>query len=33
MIAAAEGFAVDVRITYPQWFVDELAAQRPQIRE
>jgi siroheme synthase (precorrin-2 oxidase/ferrochelatase) len=33
MIAAAEGFAVDVRITYPQWFVDELAAQRPQIVE
>ena len=26
MMAAAEGFAVDVRVTYPAWFLDELAA-------
>ena len=26
MIAAADGFAVDVRVTYPAWFLDELAA-------
>ncbi len=32
MISAAEGFAVDVRITYPQWFLDELAAQLPAVK-
>jgi precorrin-2 dehydrogenase/sirohydrochlorin ferrochelatase len=31
MIAASEGFAVDVRVTYPAWFLDELAAQRPTV--
>jgi siroheme synthase (precorrin-2 oxidase/ferrochelatase) len=33
MMSAAEGFAVHVRITYPEWFLDELAAQRPQAVE
>ncbi len=31
MIAAAEGFDLDVRARYPQWFEDELAAQAPCI--
>jgi precorrin-2 dehydrogenase/sirohydrochlorin ferrochelatase len=30
MIAATEGFELDVRARYPQWFEDELAAQAPQ---
>ncbi len=29
MIAAAEGFAVDVRVAYPDWFLSELAAAAP----
>lgn len=29
MIAAADGFALDARAAYPQWFEDELAAQAP----
>jgi precorrin-2 dehydrogenase/sirohydrochlorin ferrochelatase len=29
MIAAADGFALDARATYPQWFEDELTAQGP----
>ncbi len=32
MIRAAEGFTVDVRVTYPQWFLDELAAQGPTVK-
>jgi siroheme synthase (precorrin-2 oxidase/ferrochelatase) len=31
MIAAAEGFDVEARARYPQWFEDELAAQAPRI--
>lgn len=31
MIAAAEGFAVDLRFRYPQWFEDELAGMLPQV--
>jgi siroheme synthase (precorrin-2 oxidase/ferrochelatase) len=31
MMKASEGFTVDVRVTYPQWFLDELAAQRPTV--
>ncbi len=31
MIAIAEGFEVDVAVRYPQWFEDELAAQRPEV--
>lgn len=31
MIAAAEGFDVEARARYPQWFEDELAAQAPQV--
>lgn len=31
LIAAAEGFALDARARYPQWFEDELAAQAPRI--
>lgn len=30
MLAAAEGFAVDVRVTYPAWFVEECARLGPQ---
>ena len=34
MIAAADGFDVDARVRYPQWFEDELSAQAPQhVRE
>ncbi len=33
MIAAAEGFRVNVRLTYPQWFLDELAAQLPTVKD
>jgi len=29
MIAAADGFALEARATYPRWFEDELAAQAP----
>jgi siroheme synthase (precorrin-2 oxidase/ferrochelatase) len=29
MIAAAEGFAVDVHVAYPAWFLDEVAAAAP----
>ena len=29
MIAAADGFALEARATYPQWFEDELAEQGP----
>lgn len=31
MISAAEGFDLDVRVRYPQWFEDELAAQAPRL--
>ena len=31
MLRAAEGFEVDVSVRYPQWFQDELAAQRPLV--
>jgi precorrin-2 dehydrogenase / sirohydrochlorin ferrochelatase len=31
MTAAAEGFEVEVRLTYPQWFRDELAELAPKI--
>ena len=31
MVRAADGFAVDVCVTYPQWFLDELRAAGPQI--
>jgi len=30
MIAAADGFTLEARISYPQWFEDELAALEPQ---
>jgi siroheme synthase (precorrin-2 oxidase/ferrochelatase) len=33
MMAAAEGFEIDVTVTYPSWFVAELAAQRPHVVE
>jgi siroheme synthase (precorrin-2 oxidase/ferrochelatase) len=33
MMRAAEGFDVRVQVTYPAWFVDELAAMRPQAIE
>lgn len=33
MLAAVEGFDVDVQVTYPAWFLDELAALRPQVIE
>jgi hypothetical protein len=29
MIAATDGFAVDVRVAYPAWFLEELAAAAP----
>jgi siroheme synthase (precorrin-2 oxidase/ferrochelatase) len=31
MMSAADGFDVAVQVTYPQWFLDELAAARPQV--
>jgi siroheme synthase (precorrin-2 oxidase/ferrochelatase) len=31
MMAAAAGFGVRVEVTYPQWFLDELAAQSPRV--
>ena len=31
ILAATDGFALDARASYPQWFEDELAAARPQI--
>lgn len=31
LIAAAEGFELEARARYPQWFEDELAAQAPQV--
>ena len=31
MIAAADGFALEARATYPQWFEDELAAWAPNV--
>jgi siroheme synthase (precorrin-2 oxidase/ferrochelatase) len=31
MIAKSEGFEIDVKITYPQWFEDELAGFRPTV--
>jgi siroheme synthase (precorrin-2 oxidase/ferrochelatase) len=31
MISAADGFAVDVQVTYPAWFVDELAGLGPRV--
>jgi hypothetical protein len=33
MMRSAEGFELDVRVRYPQWFEAELAALRPQIQE
>jgi len=30
MMEAAEGFALDVHVTYPQWFIDELRTFAPQ---
>jgi hypothetical protein len=33
MMSAANGFEVQVQVTYPQWFLDELAAARPQAVE
>ncbi len=33
MIAAAEGFSMEIRLQYPQWFVDELRGLGPQIDE
>lgn len=32
MIAKSEGLEIDVKITYPQWFRDELAGFGPQVR-
>lgn len=32
MMAAAAGFGVDVSVTYPAWFLEELAALRPAVR-
>jgi precorrin-2 dehydrogenase/sirohydrochlorin ferrochelatase len=29
MMQAAEGFGIDVQVTYPQWFIDELDARGP----
>ena len=31
MIAKSEGLEIDVKITYPQWFEDELAGMRPAV--
>ena len=33
MISAADGFEVHVQVTYPIWFLNELAAMRPHIVE
>ena len=33
MIAAADGFTLDARVSYPQWFEEELAALGPQAVE
>ena len=33
MIAKAEGLAIDIKITYPQWFQDELAGLRPKVEQ
>ena len=33
MIAAAEGFTVDARLTYPQWFEDAEAGANPHVME
>lgn len=33
MIAAADGFAIDARLTYPQWFEDAEAHANPQVME
>jgi siroheme synthase (precorrin-2 oxidase/ferrochelatase) len=33
IIAATDGFALDARASYPQWFEDELAAQRARIAD
>jgi siroheme synthase (precorrin-2 oxidase/ferrochelatase) len=33
MMSAANGFEVHVQVTYPQWFLDELAAARPRVVE
>jgi siroheme synthase-like protein len=32
MIASAEGFEVDVRVRYPDWFEAELHAMRPEVK-
>ncbi|MDQ2857786.1 MAG: hypothetical protein M3R53_03915 [Candidatus Eremiobacteraeota bacterium] len=32
MLAVAEGFEVEIRVRYPAWFEEELAAQRPRVR-
>ena len=32
MLRAAEGFTVEVRVNYPPWFCDELAAQLPAVK-
>jgi siroheme synthase (precorrin-2 oxidase/ferrochelatase) len=33
MLGAAEGFAVDVRVTYPAWFVEECARMGPHVAD
>jgi siroheme synthase (precorrin-2 oxidase/ferrochelatase) len=33
MMNAADGFEVQVHVTYPGWFLDELAAGRPQLKD
>jgi siroheme synthase (precorrin-2 oxidase/ferrochelatase) len=33
MMNAADGFEVQVQVTYPAWFLDELAAARPQPKD
>lgn len=33
MIGAAEGFDLDIRVRYPQWFEDELARARPAVAD
>jgi len=33
IVAATDGFALDARTSYPQWFEDELAAARPGVLE
>ncbi len=32
MIAASDGFAVDVAVTYPAWFLEVLATQSPSVK-